>query len=138
MWDFIMNNIIPSLLVVFMSIALLIRVLRQKCRLNQHLQWSKQRKMTIQLVSLSALNVVFNIPLNIVSFAHLCGLPADYGVEAEQYFYFLCYFLIFFFPFVCLFSYPEVVTKFKSNILCRKLRPNARVAPAFLATHRRP
>jgi len=136
-WDLIVNTTVPSLVVAFMSMALLIRVIQQKSRLNQHNQWRKQRKMTIQLVSLSALNVVFNIPLNLVSLAHLCGLPADYGVEAEQYFYFSCYFLIFFFPFVCLFSYPEVVTKFKSNILCRKLRPNATVAPAFLATHRR-
>jgi hypothetical protein len=136
MWDFIVNNILPSLLVAFMSFALLIRVIQQKRRLNQHLQWRKQRKMTIQLVSLSVLNIVFNIPLNIVSLAHLCGLPQDYGVEAELYFYFSCYFLIFLFPFVCLFSYPELVTKFKLNNLCRKIRPNITVPPTVFTKHR--
>jgi hypothetical protein len=80
--------------------------------------------MTIQLVSVSTLNIIFNIPLNLVSLAHLCGLPDDYGVEARHYFYFSNYFLIFLFPFVCLISYPELVTKVKFKILCRKVRPS--------------
>jgi hypothetical protein len=135
-WDFVVNNIAPSLLVAFLSMALLIRVIQQKRRLNQTIQWRKQRKMTIQLVSLSALNIVFNIPLNIVSLAHLCGLPSNYGVVEELYFYFSCYFLIFLFPFVCLCSYSKLCAKVKSVILCRKIRPNIAVAPNTVwATH---
>jgi hypothetical protein len=129
-WDIIVNNILPSLLVALMSIALLIRVIRQKRRLNQQIQWRKQRKMTIQLLSLSALNIVFNIPLNLVSLAHLCGLPEDYGVEAEQYFYFSCYFLTFLFPFVCLFSYPKLVRKIEWKILCRKIPAKPAIVPS--------
>jgi hypothetical protein len=130
MWDFIVNNILPSLLVALMSIALLIRVIRQKRRLNQNIQWSKQRKMTIQLVLLSALNILFNIPLNLVSLTHLYGLPKDYGVEAQHYFYFSCYFLIFLFPFVCLFSYRELIMKVQWKILFRKVRPNLAIIPS--------
>lgn len=124
MWDFIINNIVPTLLVVFMSIAFLIRIKRHKNRLNQHHQWRKQRKMLIQLLSLSALNLIFNLPLNILSLARFCGLPEDYGIEAQHYFYFSCYFLIFLFPFVCLISYPELVLRVKRRILCRKVQPN--------------
>jgi len=123
-WEFIVNNIVPSLLVAFMSIALLIRVVKQKRRLNRPNQWRKQRKMTIQLVSLSVLTVVFNIPLNIVSLARLCGLPEDFAVDAQQYFYFSCYFLVFLFPYFCLISYPKLVLKVKWKILCRKVQPN--------------
>lgn len=136
MWEFIVNNIIPSLLVAVMSIALLIRVVRQKRHLNQHIEWRKQRKMTIQLVSLSALNIIFNLPLNLVSLAHLSGLPEDYGVEAQHYFYFSCYFLIFLFPFVCLFSYSELVKKIQWKVLCRKIRPNAAIVHSGWVTHR--
>lgn len=116
MWEFIVNNIVPSLLVAFGSMALLVRVVQQKRRLNQRVQWRKQRKMTIQLISLSALNIVFNIPLNLVALAHLCGLPESYGAEAQHYFYFSCYFLIFFFPFVCLMSYSDLWTKVKQKV----------------------
>ncbi|CAF1406101.1 unnamed protein product [Adineta steineri] len=129
MWEFIVNNIVPSVLVAILSFALLIRVIQQKRRLHQRIQWRKQRKMTIQLVSLSILNIIFNIPLNIVSLAHLCGLPASYGVEAEQYFYFSCYFLIFLFPFVCLFSYTELYKKIKLKFLYHIKRSNNVVAP---------
>jgi hypothetical protein len=129
-WEFIVNNIVPSLIVALMSITLLIRVVRQKRRLNRPNQWRKQRKMTIQLVSLSVLNVAFNIPLNLISLARLCGLPEDYGIDAQQYFYFSCYFLVFLFPYVCLISYPELVSKVKRKILCKKVRPNV----AFVST----
>jgi len=132
MWEFIVNNIVPSLLVAFLSFALLMRVIRQKRRLNQPIQWRKQRKMTVQLVSISALNVIFNIPLNLVSIARLCGLLENSGVEAQQYFYFSCYFLIFLFPFVCLLSYSELHMEVKLQVLCRKLRPNAATVPTAL------
>jgi hypothetical protein len=135
MWDFIVNNIVPSLLTAFLSVALLIRVIQQKRRLNQQIHWRKQRKMTIQLVSISVLNIIFNIPLNLVSLAHLCGLPDDYAVEEEHYFYFSCYFLIFLFPFVCLYSYPELYMKVKSKFLCRKFRTNTAIVPSAWATH---
>lgn len=135
MWEFIMNNIVPSLFVAVFSGALLIRVIRQKRRLHQHVQWHRQRRMIIQLVAISALNIVINVPLNIVSLARLCGLPANYGVEAQQYFYFSCYFLIFLFPFVCLFAYPELWKKGPFKRCYRKFRPNIMVMPKFSMTN---
>mgnify|MGYP001101001596 FL=1 len=136
MWDFIVNNIAPSLLIALASWGLVLRVIRQKRRLNQQTQWRRQRKMTIQLASLSALNIIFNIPLNILSLAHLCGLPDDYGVDAEKNFYFSCYFLIFLFPFVCLISYSDLICRIKSIVTCRKNRQNAAVVPSVWITNR--
>lgn len=136
-WDFVMNNIVPSLVIGLMSAVLLLRVVRQKRRLNQPPQWRKQRKMTIQLVSLSVLNIVFNIPLNLLSLAYLCGLPDDEAYQADLYFYFSCYFLIFLFPFVCLISYPELILKVKGQILCRKVRPQTAAAPPSAWASRR-
>ena len=134
-WEFTMNNIVPSLLVALFSGTLLLRVVRHKLRLNQQVQWKKQRRLILQLAAISSLNIVINIPLNLVSLARLCGLPEDYGVEAQHYFYFSCYFLIFFFPFVCLIAYPELWRK--SRLRCRAAYPiqdQTLVAPSVWAT----
>lgn len=135
MWEFIINNIVPSFLVAIFSGTLLIRVIRQKRRLHQHVQWHRQRRMIIQLVAISLLNILVNVPLNIVSLARLCGLPEDYGVDAQQYFYFSCYFLIFLFPFVCLFAYPELWKKGPLKHCCKKFRPSIAVMPKFSMTN---
>ena len=130
-WDFIMNNIVPSFIVAVLSVALLVRVVRQKRRLHLKTEWRKQRRMTIQLVSISALNVIFNVPLNLISLAHLVGLPEARGVEVEQYLYFFTYFVIFFFPFVCLSSYPKIYKRLSWKFLCRRCRSNTAVVPSI-------
>jgi hypothetical protein len=119
-WDFIGHNIVPAFLVALISVALLIRVIRQKQRLNQQFQWRKHRKMTIQLLSISTLNVIFILPLNLLSVAHLCGLPDEYGAQAQQYLYFAGYLFIFLIPFVCLGSTPELCKKIKMKLSWRR------------------
>jgi hypothetical protein len=119
-WDFSVNNLLPGFLVAFISIALLIRVIRKKQSLNQQIQWSKYRKMTIQLLSISILNIIFILPLNLLSLAYLCGLPQEYGAQIELYFYFAGYLFIFLIPFVSLASLPELWKKVKLTFLCRR------------------
>ncbi|CAF3119806.1 unnamed protein product [Rotaria sp. Silwood2] len=125
MWEFGANNILPTLAVAFFSMLLLVRVSLLKRRLHQPMQWRKQRRMTIQLLSISSLNLIFNMPLNILCLAHLCGLPSDVGYEPQQYFYFSCYFLILLFPFVCLYQYPDLYRK----LFCKRVKRSAIVAP---------
>jgi hypothetical protein len=74
--------------------------------------------MTIQLLSISILNVIFILPLNLLALAHLCGLPGDYGAQAEQYLYFAGYLFIFLIPFVSL----ELTKKIKMKLSCRGQR----------------
>jgi hypothetical protein len=112
-WDFFVNNILPGLLVAFISMGLLIRVIRRKQQLSQGIQWRKHRKMIIQLLLISTLNIIFILPLNLLSLAYLCGLSDEYGAQIDLYFYFAGYFLIFFIPFVCLASMPELLKKMK-------------------------
>ena len=129
-WDFILNNIVPSFIVAVLSAALLARVVRQKRRLHLKTEWRKQRRMTVQLVSISALNVIINVPLNVISLARLLGLPETRGVEVEQYFYFFTYLVSFFFPFVCLSSYPKIYKRLSWKFLSRKCRSNTVVVPS--------
>jgi hypothetical protein len=78
--------------------------------------------MTIQLLSISILNVIFILPLNLLALAYLCGLPGDYGAQVEQYLYFAGYLFIFLIPFVSLGSLPELKNKIKTKLSCRGQR----------------
>ncbi|CAF1475924.1 unnamed protein product [Adineta ricciae] len=119
MWDFIGNNIVPGLLITFVSIALLIRVVRQKQRLKQQIHWRKHRKMTVQLLLMAILSMIFILPLNLLSLAHLCGLPEEIGADEEQYLFYTAYLFIFFIPFVVLYSTSKLWATIKMKLLCR-------------------
>ncbi|CAF1076200.1 unnamed protein product [Adineta steineri] len=120
MWDFIVNNLLPGLLIAFVSIILLARVIRQKRRLKQQIQWHKYRRMTIQLLSMAILAIIFILPLNLLSLAHLCGLSEDIGAEEEQYLFYIAYIFTFLIPIVCLYSTPELYKEIKMKLGCRR------------------
>ena len=120
MWDLLANNIIPALLEPILSFAFVFRVIWHKQRSNLPIQWRKQRKMMIQLLSLSSLNLTFNVPLNIIQIGHFCGLSQDVGADAAQYFYFFSYFVIFIFPFICFASIGGVTKGFQKMVMCRR------------------
>jgi hypothetical protein len=133
MWEFIVNTSVPVLLESILSIGLVVRVLWQKRRLCQSSQWRKNRRMMIQLFLVSGLNATLNLPINLMSLAYLCGLPAQYGVEVELYFLFLGYWATFLFPFASLCQYPELRKKIQKTIFCvilKRPRATATVGPA--------
>ncbi|CAF1180819.1 unnamed protein product [Adineta steineri] len=117
MWEYTVHSITPVLLEGIASITLILRVQMQRRRLHQSNQWRKQRRMIIQLLLVSGLNVGINFPSNILLIAHLCGLPSDYGAEAVLYFYFLYYFTICLFPFISLSQFPDLRKTMKVKLL---------------------
>ncbi len=116
-WEFSINSCIPIILEIFVSIGLILRVYWQKRRLHQSHQWRKQRRMIIQLCLVSGLNTSLNLPLYAIYVAKLCGVTSQYRREADLYFYFLGYFVIFLFPFASLCQYPELRKKIKNKIV---------------------
>ncbi|CAF1327087.1 unnamed protein product [Adineta steineri] len=117
MWESIVHSIIPVLLESIASIALILRVQIQRRRLRQSNQWRRQRRMIIQLLLVSSLNIGINFSGTVLLIAHLCGLPQDYGAEAALYFFFLTYFTIFLFPFISLSQFPDLRKKMKEKLL---------------------
>ena len=122
-WDSVINNVLPTIVISISSISLFIRIYIQKRRLHQPIQWRKQRKMTFVLLSTCILYIIPNIPLNIMIFARLCGLPKDINVEVQLYFDFLCYFVILLYPFLCLGTLSELRQKIKWKGLFLLKRP---------------
>ncbi|CAF1542826.1 unnamed protein product [Adineta ricciae] len=116
MWELIVNGSIPIFLEGIASVGLIIRVQVQRRRLYQSAQWGKQRRMIIQLFLVSGLNMSFNLPIYFIPILRLCGLPPDFGLQAELYFFFLGYFVIFLFPFASLCQYPQLRKVIKTRI----------------------
>jgi len=116
-WDLMVHQVIPTLLIMIFCIALLIRVTRQRVRMRRSINWGKQRKMTIQLLTISSIYMVFNTPWIVVIFAYQCGLPLSIAIYGIIYGKFLIYNIIFFFPFMCLLSLPDLRIKIRENIL---------------------
>ena len=100
------------------SLALLIRVIYQKYRLRQGVRWRNYRKMTIQLLSISALYFVIYIPEMLMEFAYLCGVSEDIGADFMNYMEFFTHYGNILFPFVCVVSLPELTRKVQRIFFC--------------------
>jgi hypothetical protein len=128
MFDVIVHETVPIFLVIIFSIALLLRVLRQKYRMGQPIRWRRQRKMTIQLLSITFLYVVFFLPFAVVDVMLYWGYPVEKLVNVREYVLFLCYFTTLFYPFICIASLSDLRTKFINMLHLR--RQARRITPA--------
>ncbi len=111
---------IPTAIIFLSSIALLVRVLYQKATLRRKICWRKQRKMTIQLIFLAILYQLLNFPWAFLQFCQMIKAPVDVDGQAFSVAYFLPYYLIFFFPFVCCGTLPELGKKLKKLFFCQQ------------------
>jgi hypothetical protein len=116
-YDLVCHQIIPTFTIVIFSVVLFIRVLYQKSRFNRSIQWRKQRKMAIQLLSNSVLYLFFNFPWTFIDLCYEIGLSTDNVSKFRSYAYFFSCYVIFLFPFVYFGSLPELRKKMK-RFLC--------------------
>jgi hypothetical protein len=130
-FDTIVDEVLPVFVIIISSIALLLRVLWQKYRMGQPIQWRKQRKMTIQLLSISFLYLILLCPFTLVDFMLVCGFPLESIVDFREYALFLHFFMMLFLPFICVLSLPELRAKF--IIVLHLHRPARRIAPVTLS-----
>ena len=112
----LVNQILPNAMIVLFNVLLLVRILWQKYRLHQAMQWRKHRKMTIQLLSISLLYLIFACPNTLFLFMYLCGLPDTAGSDFKRWAEVFSYYLMLLFPFVCIFSQPETSSANKENL----------------------
>jgi hypothetical protein len=132
-YDSICHQILPSFTVAIFSIALLIRVVWQKHQLNRSIQWRQQRKMVIQLLSISALYLFFNLPRAIVQSFVESGFTSYVFTKTFAHLIFFAIQLVFFCPFVCCGFIPEIGKRLK-KLLFWQNRQRA-IVPATLASN---
>jgi hypothetical protein len=124
--ELIGQEAVPTLMIVIFSIALILRVTEQKRRVNQPIQRRKHRKMTIQLISISSLYLLLNVPGIILLLGSRYGLSQSVTAIPFAYILFFRNYIIFLFPFVCCASLSELRKKFKDLL---RWRQRNRVAP---------
>jgi hypothetical protein len=120
MWQTIVHQILPNLVIVLFSIALAVRILWQKHRMHQPIYWRRHRKMTVQLLSISFLYLIFSFPFILVTVMYLCGLLYSVYGDFLPYADFSSYFILLLFPFVCVLSLPELRAKIKNIFRFRR------------------
>jgi hypothetical protein len=131
MWEVIVHEIVPILIIVVFSIALLVRVLWQRHRIRQPIQWRKYRKMSFQLLSISLIYSIFSLPYMLMNMMILAGIQNEIFTAIFDYTQFLTYFVFFLFPFVCVLSLSELRTKVQKFFYLQ--RQTRRTGPEILA-----
>ena len=126
MYDTIANSIVPTPIIVFFCCFLLFRVIHRKRVHRQRFRWRKYRVMVIQLFSISAMFLFFNLPMTILLLADLLGLSLTNIDQLMFYTYFLYHYVSLLMPFVCLLSLPEVRKKIRQRIAPGQLSNTAR------------
>jgi len=121
-FDLLCNQIMPTLIIVVFSIALLLRVVWQNTRIHGMIQRRRQRKMVIQLISISILHLFLNGPWAFILLLQLFRLQSNIMNILTPYAFFISYYIIFLLPFVCCGSLPELKKKVKKLLDCQQPR----------------
>lgn len=107
-YDTIVNGIVLTLFIILFDIGLVIRHMSHRHRMQQGVQWRKYRKMLIQLLSISALGLFFNVPQLIIIGAEQCGASVELLAVPALYTTFFTFFINLLLPYVCLILFPEL------------------------------
>lgn len=123
LYEFFAHGTIPTILIAFLSLALLFRVLKQKRRMGQREHWNRHRKIILQMISISSLFLVTNLPLCIVALIQLLGLTY-FAINIMSYLFLLVYINPTIFPFISILSLPGLKQTFKCFAPRRNTRSN--------------
>lgn len=137
-YDTIGNGIVLTLLTVISDIGLIVRHIYHRRQMQQVIQWRKYRKMLIQLLSISGLELFFTLPVLIIIGAEQCGVSEDILGEAALYTVFFSYFIMLLLPYACLIPFPElrkIIYRRPRNWFVTRLHPTNIIVPLDV-THR--
>jgi hypothetical protein len=126
MFEQIVFSTMGCCLIAIVNLLLLVRVIWQKYRIHRNNEWRKQRKLAIQVISISTLFLVFSLPDTIIYFVRLFGRP-DWGMEVYSVFFYLTYFTGFCVPLVCLATLPQFWDTLAN--ICSPRRRRGQIAP---------
>lgn len=132
-WELMFHQVAATFLIMTGCLALVIRVMLHKTRVHQHVDWRKHRKMILQLLIISSVYIIFNLPWIGVIFAYEFGLSAQFVAVGIVISKFIIYNIIFLCPFVCFSSLPELRNKVKQKFLY--WRQNRRIGQATIITN---
>ena len=114
------HQVVPTFFISLFSIALLVRSVLSRRRLQQSIEWRKYRKMIVQILSISIVYLVFSVPFSINPIAQLTNNPTPFPYDVYlNVFSYWAYGICIFLPFVIATSLPNFVQKLKQLIIMR-------------------
>ncbi|CAF1237130.1 unnamed protein product [Adineta ricciae] len=123
-FDWAMHTGIPIVIIILANVMLIIRIIRQKRRLQQRVTWRKQRRMTIQLLSVAALYFIGWMPITsiaVIQQIHQSQLAAEIQSKyIVDFIYLVCLFM----PLVCIGILPELKKWIQGLFRLHKRRRN--------------
>jgi hypothetical protein len=122
-FDWAVDNGSPIFIISIANIALIVRVVRQKRRQGR-VSWRKQRRMTLQLLSISCLyffawfpNLFIGLVQQLFNPTFLFDIQFDYLVN-------LIYLICLLSPWVCLGLFPEFTDWIWKSVFCHNVAHN--------------
>ncbi len=128
LYEQIVHGIALMFLILFFNLALIIRVLRQKRRMGRQLTSTRNRKMTVQLLSITFLFIITNSGYFIIQIGQLLGYE-NFGISVAGWLYPLSMCMPLLVPFMCLNGLQDLKKKLKRLIPFQR---NITVAPINL------
>ena len=136
--DWIINTMVPLNVLIFANVALVCRVIRslKKFHRKQSLVWKRQRKLTLELLTISSIYAIGWGPSTIVAVLGQLFLPnLTANVPSLAYLNYLSYFVCPLQPFVCIAILPELLKFLKNHTRQLMVRaivtPDVAMTPAF-------
>ena len=121
LYEQIAHGIAPMCLISFFNLLLIVRVLRQKRRMGRQLIWAKNRKMTVQLLSICALFFITNIGYFVIQIGRMLE-SERFGRMVAAWLFPLSLFMPLLVPFVCLGTLRNVREKLRRLSPCHRRR----------------
>jgi hypothetical protein len=124
-YDWAVDNGLPIIIIIVANVALFVRVIRQKRRRQQQVTWRKQRRMTLQLLSISCLYFVTWFPNLCIGVVQQLFIPT-FLIEVQfDYIFDLTYFICLLLPWICLGLFPEFTNWIWKSVFYRDRAHNA-------------
>jgi hypothetical protein len=112
-FDWIFNYGMPTLIIFLANFLLFCRVIWQKIKHEQPIQWNRQKRMIIQLTFISLLYLIFMSPQVIVGSIQTLWSREFLSDIQANYFYYIVYFINQLLPFIIVSSLPEMHKELK-------------------------
>ncbi len=124
LWDAIIHNTIPTLLISLFNATLLGCIVWHKYQLHQPIRWKRYRKLTIQLLIISMWYLLIHFPMMLDVCLLLTGANNPIVIEMRSYLVYLSYYFILLMPFICLISMWKNIKPFHQRRAIRPLNGN--------------
>ena len=117
-FDILFNIVFLTMLITVTNVALILRVVKRRANVRGRgqISWRHQRKMVVQLVTLSSIYLAAWLPVSVVELGQVVFGPT-FLQEPAHVFFFLYYIIPPILPIICLPSIPQLAKRMKRIIL---------------------